>query len=272
MESKYLQSSLASAWLHDSVEDCNDVLEVFNPHQNPEQRRTDADYLNDLLLQAGLPGHWTCYMVDKMTHRRGGYGNYMWKKFEFAQQGEDHDLDVLTLILKMCDRKNNMLPHECLSCSQILGEYSAYEHSSAQERRMFHEKMKIGKEMSPDHAYAPLVFHQALTRHYQRSKVNGAFDNITAYLPMTEAKLIMFKEQDYSPLFSEQAFRNLLKELASYSLELLLVERVLNKSAIRLMSRNYTPLAEEDGYIPVCKEVKEEFLRTGKLPGIESIL
>jgi hypothetical protein len=271
-ESKYFKSGIASAWLHDSVEDCNEVLDVFNPHQELSEKRTDAVYLNDLLLQAGLPGHWTCYMVDKMTHRRGGYDSYMWKKFLFSSDGEDHNLDVLSLILKMCDRKNNMLPNECIICTDEVETYKRYEEVTLEERAKFHEKKKVALEMEEvGHIYDPKRFHQALTHRYERSKIDGAFNNITAYIPATEAKLIMFKEKDYSGLFLESAFRDLLKDLASYSMHILFEGKVLNKRRVLHMRKYFVNSLDEESYCQVVKEVKEELLRTGKLPGIDSI-
>ena len=83
LDSSFKETGLAACWLHDTIEDVKGII----VDGNAKGKKT----LASLLKKAGRKGKHTCTIVDRVTHLKGRYIDYMDGIFRIRKKTEELD-------------------------------------------------------------------------------------------------------------------------------------------------------------------------------------
>lgn len=272
--SKYRNSAIATAWLHDTAEDIPGV-DVFNPFEEEPVRQEGVIYLNDCLKEAGESGDYTSFMVNLMTHRKENpemhikgvsYQDYFLNIFTFPHTQPQRDLHIITGVVKMADRRKNTNPNESRNVNDLVEKYIALVDSGADSKTL----EKIYKKTKTIDAFLRKgdmgldigLFVDTLNNVFRQKQRSVATDNLLQYLPLMEERLIVDLEEN-NGLFYWGKVRKLLMETYIDSLKIY-SEYVPSSTIheIKNMGRN-RKAPEIPGYTRILKE-----LRTLSAPGL----
>lgn len=274
--SPYAIASSVGCWLHDAVEDLPDI-DIFNPFTQTKPIHSDKIFVNDLFIEAGEQGIWSCYIIEKMTHRDGTfYHEYMNEKYHFAPEGVQRDLDICELIVKLCDKTDNSVPHEPITdVSRELESYKHYEESSEEVLREFYKRKRVLGEFTTkgDFSYNPEFYELSLRRKYTSNKVHTAQDNIYRYLPLAEKQLLIEEKHAHNRIYDPHALRELLKECFCYSIETLIEHGVYADTAYVYLADSGLNRRNKEvaDYQTIATEIKEVIQKTGTIPYIAEL-
>lgn len=260
--SEYSRPVEGAGWLHDSAEDI-DFFEVYNAFDPPkiEERDPDKVYLNELVRAAHEKGEWLCYLVDRMTNRGEIYFEYMEKKFTFSKGGVIEDLDILSAILKLVDRKSNTKKDEILEMDQTIQKYMELKNADDEELKKFYSRYKVSDAFRKKGSFEYNVgfFVAALNERFREKVMANALDNLSHYIPKAETKLLVPYFRNRHELFHYDKLRQLLKEAFMESLEIL---QPSIPNFIQIMRKSGYNRGNEGvpGYVSLRKEIRGELV------------
>lgn len=266
---KYKEALVAAAWLHDSVEDIENIG-VFDPFEkepetlrakrsgvenDSEQREQGLIYLNDLLENAGETGKYICFIVNLITHRKGVlYQSYVYNIFTFPEKPLLRDLHILAGVLKMADIRLNTNPDEKKNVNSCVEDYIALRNADEKALEAFYKKTKVidAFRKKGSMGFDIGLFVQTLLEGFKQKQRAIAIDNICQYLPLAEHRLLVEVGKE-NGLFDWQKLRNMLKStyadsLRCYPGSIYDVKRMgMNRKAPKVA-----------GYTPILKEIRME--------------
>ncbi len=279
-KSIFLPVALAATWLHDGPED-GENFDVYNPYAKKLSKMKDKVYLNDLLAQSGEQGKMVCHIVDQLTNRRTlRYFDYMQKLFSLPRSEPQRSLKMLSIAIKIMDRKSNTLPGERINLNEELEEYRRLHEdgASVEMYKQFYRQQKVMDTFTElgEFGYDSSLFYEAKRQRFQGKKICYAVDNLQLYIPGAEEILLLglgkkgqyfnIEEARKNPLFDYDILRQKFKDCAHRSFEVMR-ERIPFKKGNHIywikktgLNRDWKP---PQGYTPILKEVKKEMMDKG---------
>lgn len=252
----YFKPAIATAWLHDVVEDISG-FDVQAPPRDLSQKDSDTIFLNTILENAGADGEAACYLVDKLTHRKEvSYIDYFSSIFDFSDQSPLKNLNVVAAVLKLIDRFLNTNPDETPNVDTLLTAYRNLDWNDEDVVRSFLKKTKTYDAFADrgDFSKDETFFAETLKGRFRSQQEAIAIDNLSLYLPFAEQKLLMSMPVE-NGLFDWHKLRRLLKQAYLDSLELypgfdpfhIVLKLGANKKRVY-----------PNGYMPLLVEINKE--------------
>jgi hypothetical protein len=204
--SKYKDPALCSALTHEfgEVDGC-EIYEPFGP------KNKELTYLYNVLAVFGEKGTWTCYMDNKLTHRKGihrrgiPYHLYMKRISSSSQSVDQRVLDKIGNSIKAADMNHNTDPDEAVNkeaCNQIYTEYK-----KAGELILLSKE--YGLSVRNPHNMSFERFFESLENKVLYRKVRNATD-VKSYLK--DAEEIILGGMGSEGIFDAIEVRELIKE------------------------------------------------------------
>ena len=209
-DTEFKTSARAAALVHESAEDSNITVFGEEPCLCNFYRSVEED------------GKRICYIVDKLTHKKGTirYIVYMHQIFNLAPSGETRDLDIITLIMKILDRYENTNPRKRINKDYYREEFREFKGQGREQELI--EKYKISEYIRPGKKLTADMLVNSLEEKLVRKLSVNAIDNKgLPYLPKIEyaypylwaADRVLFEElSEYDKrLFYPEAMREIKK-------------------------------------------------------------
>jgi len=173
-DTEFKTSARASALVHEGAEDSNII--IFD--QQP--------CLYNFYSQVEEEGKRICYIVDKLTHKKGTirYIVYMHQIFNLAPSGETRDLDIITLAMKILDRYENTNPRQRIKKDHYREEFREFKGQGREQELI--EKYKISEYIRPGKKLTADMLISSVEEKIVRKLLVNAIDNIGPYLPRIE--------------------------------------------------------------------------------------
>lgn len=255
----------SAAYLHDIPEE-RPYIEIFDSIEKHAQiDRRNKIFLNDFLFQFGKEGDYVSYIVNRLTHGKERYSEYMKKILSgFHRRGNLKKLDMITAIIKMADRYTNIEPKEKMDTTKIQEEYSKFRRADRKALEKFYNEMGPmiidAFIIKGSLAYDPKHIEKALGYKFQGKQTAAAIDNLINYVPMAESSLLAVAKDE--ELYSRKALKKLLKETMINSFQILEdVGLALKFNFYTISDMGFNRADERElppSYIPILEEIRQE--------------